>query len=163
MTWQKNGTSITLGSPADALTITNLIKLKFNQFLTHALNDGGGDTRIIFRVGDGSIDSGSNYARRTSFDGATDSGASTTSTFYVSTIDASDEFNISYASAISGEELLLILFAVENNGTGAANAPSRVEVVGKWVTTTQINHVEALDDQSGSYDTDSNISALGTN
>ena len=72
-------------------------------------------------------------------------------------------------SFISGkwllEEKLLIGFQVSQNTAGANNAPSRSETVGKCDTTTntgQFTRIDCNNSSTCNYDTDSNISAIGS-
>ena len=61
---------------------------------------------------------------------------------------------------------LFISFQVHGNLTaGAAAAPNRTEIVAKVDVTTntgQYTRIDVNNDLAGSYDTSSNISALGT-
>ena len=60
----------------------------------------------------------------------------------------------------------MIGFSIERGAAGAAGTPSRTEFVGKCDTTTNSGQFTRLDIDNviaGSYDTGSNLSALGTN
>lgn len=162
MVWQKNGTPDTLGSAGDTMTISDLTKLQFNQFLVHTISTGSANLEL--RVGDGSVDSGTNYALRRSGNGGADGTQITIARLFSPDAGATNAvtFLISYVCAISGEELLSISFGVQSNAAGAANVPNRDEQVGKWVTTTQIDTVNAFELQAGDFAIDSNLSALGT-
>jgi hypothetical protein len=162
MVWSKNGTPNTLTSSADTITISDQTKTKFNVILNHTLNTGGA-TRGSLRVGDGSV-STTGYSYRRSTNGGADSTFTSTDRIHASSgAVADDEFTVSYICSISGEETLALSFDVRRSTAGAANAPTRDETVGKWVTgTSQIDNINSFNDQAGSYDTDSNLSALGT-
>jgi len=162
MAWAKNGTSNTLGSSADTITISDQTKTKFNVILNHTLNTGGA-TRVSLRVGDGSVSS-TGYAYRRSTNGGADGTFTSTDRIHASSgAVADDEFTISYIASISGEETLAITHDVRRSTAGAGNAPTRDETVGKWVTgTSQIDNINSFNDQAGSYDTDSNLTAIGT-
>ncbi len=160
MVWERNGTPDTLTVAGDNITISDLTKLKVNVILEHSLNTGG-VTRSSLRVGDGSVDSGNNYAFRRSTNGGTEGVFTNGTVIHASSgAVADDEFTVSYMCAVSGEELIAITNDVRRSTAGAANAPTRDETVGKWVTTTQIDNVNAFNDQAGSFDTDSNLSVL---
>lgn len=161
MVWQKNGTPDTLTGTSDTVTISDLTKVKSNQIMSHTI--GSGAVRGSLRVGDGSIDTGTNYALRRSNNGAADSTFLNT-TFLTSSSGAvsnDDEFTIAYIANVSGQELLCIEHDIRRNTVGAGTVPSRDEQVGKWVTTTQMNNVQQFNDQAGDFTTDSNLSALG--
>lgn len=159
MAWAKNGTPNTLTVAATTITISDLTKRKFNQILIYGFNSGSGPGTFT-RLGDGSVDSGNNYARRQSTDGGTDFTIASNDKIQRSAL-ISDEAIINYICAIPGEEALSISFLIAQNTAGAANAPRRSEDVGKWTNTTQFDNVQCSS-LSGSYDIDSNISALGT-
>lgn len=164
MTWQKNGTPDTLGSAGDTMTISDLTKLQFNQILEHDLTDGGGNVQPVLRVGDGSVDSGANYANvRSENGGALATNTNDNQLYTDNQFTNQDGFIVSFICAISGEELLAITFRNARSTAGAGSSPFRVESAGKWVTTTQIDNVSSVNINSGSFDTDSNLSVLGTN
>ena len=59
------------------------------------------------------------------------------------------------------EEKLIIAFRIDNVATGSGTAPNNREIVGKWVSTDQLNIVGAYS-ATGTYNSNSNISVLGT-
>ena len=76
-----------------------------------------------------------------------------------------DNFSVTNLIGISGEEKLAIRHTVFSGTTGAANAPAREELVGKYVPsplTDTIDRVDEINGAAGDYDTSSNLSALGT-
>jgi len=160
MAWQKNGTPDTLSGAGPTIQITDLTALKFNQYLSHWFATGG-NINPIFQV-DGN--SGSNYSDRKSKDGAGDiAQVNQTDLDYAFTLTAADEFAVNYQINIAGEEKLFIYFIVSRGVAGAGTAPNRVEEVGKFtVTAGQTTRIDINDDGAGSFDTDSNLSALGT-
>jgi len=165
MTWARNGTPDTLTSAGDELLISDLTSKIFNNLLTH----------VIFvttfaqpglQLGNGSIDVGTNYAARFSYDGATDTTV-TTQPYILFQSDTSplwDQFAVQYSINISAEEKLVISHTLGANTAGAANVPHRQENVGKWVNTTnQFDQVKNDDVGGGTdYDTDSQLSMLST-
>ena len=156
MAWQKEGTE-TLSSSSDTVTISGFSSKTFNMFMTHLL--GTGDVQSRIRLGNGSIDSGSNYAMRASFSGGSD-----VTTVNQTFID--DEmrfgtwttgFRIGYAINISGEEKLLITNWIFQRNAGAANVPERGEGASKWVNTSdQFNNLQMVDTSAGDFSSDSN-------
>lgn len=158
--WKVNGTPDTLGSAGDTLQITNLTALKFNVFLNHNLSSGAIDSDI--RIDNIST---STYAKRQSLNGAADATSVSQTEYNNDTnIGSTDRLNIIYGINIATEEKLFISFTCDANTAGAANAPNRVESVGKQSgTSTAYTRIDVLNTQAGSYDTDSNLSALGAN
>ena len=79
MAWNKLGTT-TLSSAGDDITISNITSNEFNQFLMHTIESVR--TTMLVRVGNGSLDSGSNYARRYSGNGTADGSQTPASRFH---------------------------------------------------------------------------------
>ena len=160
MAWEKNGTPDTLGSDGDTIEITDLTSKKFNQFLCHALATAGVLLEYVFNA-----DTTGVYAARQSINGAAD-GTSTSDNGLRPDgfAQGADFLSIGYCCNISGEEKLVIEFLMHQNATGAANAPARCELVGKYVPSpdADITEVRIANDQAGDYLTSSNLSALGT-
>ena len=132
MAWSKNGTPDTLTSTEDTLTISDLTSTIFNVDMNHNIASGNIQHRI--RLGNGTIDTGSNYAYRTSQNGASDITASSQSLISANA-SLADIFAIHYITNISSEEKLLIGWTSEQQTAGAGTAPSRMEIVGKWTNT----------------------------
>lgn len=161
LAWAKNGTPDTLTSSGDTLSVSDLIANQFLHFLSHKLTVGGAiNAQMEF-----DSDTSTNYARRFSTNGGSDSTGTSESNALTGTASAAEDmFSVGYIINISGEEKLQICFAVSNNGSGAGSAPDRREIVNKWDTTAgQIDSsIEEKNGSAGSYDTDSNLSILGT-
>jgi hypothetical protein len=161
MAWAKNGTPNTLVSAGDDMDITDLTAKKFNQFLCHNLATGG-TTRTNWTFdNNGNTD----YAFRKSEDGGADSTATSQTNILDGRNWAGDDFNIIYSSNIDSEEKLNIHFVIHQVATGASQAPSRMELVGKCDTTTnsgQYTRVDCNNNGAGDYDTGSNLTAIGT-
>lgn len=161
MAWQRNGTT-TLGSASATISVASLTDLKFGVVLNHVL-DNGSNVNIGHRLNG---DSGSNYAYRLSDDGGADS--TVTSTTFIQTNQTGgnpfNTFNIFYMINIAAAEKLIINFGI-NTETGASNAPSRTESVGKHAQTSNpVDEVTLIDIGAiANLDTDSNVSVLGTN
>jgi len=117
------------------------------------------------RVGNTTVDSGTNYAERYSVDGGADG--------TVGSIDELDagvnigtgesEFHNMFIVNNASNEKLMIHHRVGNNaGTGAATAPNRRENVFKWANTSnQINILQFKAD-SGTYTTNSILKVWGS-
>ena len=56
------------------------------------------------------------------------------------------------------------MIGCNNSGstTGAGTAPNRTEFAGKFVQNAQFTQITNTNDPAGSFDTDSNLSMLGT-
>ncbi len=162
MAWARNGTPDTLTSSGDQLNITDLTATTFNFCLWHGLATGNIDDCNL-TLGRTTIDTGSNYASRFSTTGGADQTlVNQTSIILDKDNGAFDAFGHFYIINISADEKLVIHGRIKAN-PGAANVPQRVEGVGKWVNTSnQMDVVRVTNIGTGSFDTNSNLSALGT-
>ncbi|GAG54709.1 unnamed protein product [marine sediment metagenome] len=159
MAWAKNGTPLTLGSAAQDLDITDLTAYKFNQFMIHIITDGSNTVQAECTFNNDTT----TYAFRQSVNGGADGTSTSDASIDLwDTSVAQDQFDIMYVCAISGEEVLVMNWFIRHGGTGATNAPARMETVGKYDGTTQVTRIDIHDVDGTHYDTDSNISALGT-
>jgi len=160
MVWQKLG-SDTLGSAGDTLTVTGFEAKKFMQTLFHTIASGA--INVFWQYNN---DTGSNYADRWSLNGGSDGTDINQSANwgYQSSSSDDDTFDVNYVCSISGEEKLTITFVVDSGGTGAGNAPNRVELAQKYVPSpdADITEVDVFNTGTGDYDTNSNTSILGT-
>lgn len=166
MAWGKNGTPTTLGSAADVLTISDLNSNIFNMFMVHGFGDAAGvrntGNDITFNSNTNTV-----YAVRYSLGGTADSTVESQAEIYTRGNRDYGFFEISYVGAVIGEEKLMILFHVNESNSGAGTAPVRSEIYAKFVPSpdaplTRIDYDESDEDGTTSYDTNSNLSALGT-
>ena len=148
-----------MASSGDTLDSGTITGNKFLQTLYHSLPTGD----VIGNLTVNS-DSGSNYAYRFSDGGGTDSTQTSKALLEIGTSATSnDEFAVIYTINISTEEKLFIVFDVGQNAINAGTVPRRRELVGKWANTSnQITKETFTNVQSGSFNTDTNISVLGT-
>ncbi|MDC3251743.1 hypothetical protein OAU96_02410 [Planctomycetota bacterium] len=161
MVWAKNGTPVTLGTAGDDIDITDLTANKFNTALMHIFSSGSTGHRK--RFGSGSIDTGSNYAERASLNGASDATYVSQDRNTGDGQSTGDRFQVEYGINIATEEKLFIYFDVNATVSGAGTAPAREEYVAKWVNTSnQYDQRRSYNALSGSMNTDSNLSALGS-
>ena len=157
MVWRKAGTT-TLGSAGDDLDITSMTTNTFNQFLVHIISSGDASIYTTFNN-----DTGSDYARRTCHNGGTDGTSTSDSSLDIGFGNADDKLYVHYWVDIAGEEKLGIAHACNRNTTGAGNAPKRVEQAMKFTdTSARITRIDQNNNLSGSYDTNSNITAIGS-
>lgn len=161
--WQKNGTPNTLTGNADSITITDLTSRKFNEILTHVF-DNGSLIELYIRLGSGGIESGSVYSVRRSLNGAADTVFNSQTHIQLFNPDVADMFSVTDIINIAAEEKLVISHTVTENLTGVGNAPSRLEGASKWTNVAnQFDQIQVEDSgAAGQYETDSNLSALGT-
>ncbi len=162
MAWQKLDTT-TLGGTADTITLngtgSGFTAKKFLQLLINTFDSGTTTHGIRFNN-----DSGSNYSRRRSTNGAAD--GTNVSQTEIQVRDAGTtpvKFTVVDAINISAQEKLVISHHVDNEAAGAGSAPNRQEVVGKWANTSaQITREDTQNVSTGDYLTDSITSLLGT-
>ncbi len=162
MAWGKLGTT-TLCSAGDTLTVSDMTANKLNMFMVHTPIDNASNNinhRYTFD-NNGATD----YAYRESINGGSDSTFTSQSLIGLNTGNHDDLFDILYVVNIDSEEKLLIGFQVSQGSSGASTAPNRSETVGKVDTTTntgQFTRIDSNNSSTGNYDTDSNISVLGS-
>ena len=157
--WAKNGTPHTLSGSADIIEITDMSSLEFNVLMVHGLNSGSIYAHLRLNN-----DSGTNYSWRSSSGGGPEAtGTTKTRVENIFSNASQDNLAIIYIINISSNEKLVISHSCGSGTTGATNAPSRTEIVGKWANTSvQFTESEIINSQTGSFITDSNLSALGT-
>ena len=159
MVWAKNGTPETLGGTATTNTITDMTAKKFNVVLNHLFK-----TATLYRKVQFNSDTASVYARRYSSNGAAD-GTSVSNDSIIDGVEdnTNDVFFSSYFCSISGEEKLYISFGVNRSTAGAGTAPTRLELVGKYVPSPDADITSITVDRSAStWAASTNLSALGT-
>jgi len=155
--------SVELGSAGDSISSGTFTAKKYLWIQGYVIASGAIQGKI--RVGNGTIDSGSNYADRNSVDGGSD-GTNTSGTAIGVGGGGSTggEFFNCFVINNASNEKLFIIHSVKQNTAGAGTAPRRKEVVGKWSNTSnQINIVEYLQSEAGSFDTGSFIKVWGSN
>ncbi len=160
MAWGKAGSDTTTGADT-AIRVSSMTASKFIQTMAFAISTS---TQLVEEARVDNL-STSTYAQRHSVNGGSDGTVinhdawaihyrGTTSGTY---------FTVGYICNIDGEEKLRIHNRVERYTAGAGTAPERIEFVGKNTTTSQITDYQQFDDGGGSYyDTDSNLTALGS-
>ena len=160
MVWGKAG-STTLTVAGDSINTGTMSVNKFQNYLTYA---DGANTELQFRL---NSDSGSNYASRRSGDGGSDSTfTSQTSSKINATGGASHTacFMNGFIINNSANEKLIITHQVATEATGAGTAPRRSEGVTKWSnTSSQITSIQAINNSTGDFGTNSFIKVWGSN
>ena len=164
MAWAKTDTN-TLSAAGD-IDLTAFTSTTFNVLLSWTVPEST-HNQSAYRFGNGSIDTGCNYAERYSRDGGSDGTAINQADLdlWANTTQNYNQLTVTYIINIATEEKLEITFGVDSNATTAANAPRRIERVGKWTNTSnQFDYARIYEKNGGVEDlaSDSNLSALGT-
>lgn len=163
LTWAKNGTT-TLSSASDTLDVTGFTASETMQTLQHGILNSS-SLKLTTR-GNLNGDTGNNYAYRTKDNGGTEENGGSISYWRIGAglnPTGGDNFIVSYMVNISGEEKLMLSWINNSNASGAGNAPQRGETACKWANTDQVTDIDQANVGNGDYDTDSNLTVLGTN
>lgn len=159
MAWQKIDED-TLTANGSTMTVSGDIK-KFNETLCHSLPNGGIENLV--RYGNTTIDTGSNYAQRNMENGGSELTSINQASHQVSDGGgAEDRFFECVFCNIGTEEKLCIYHWISAKAAGAGTVPARLETVGKYVNTSQVDIADTTEARAGNYLTDSNLSWLGT-
>jgi len=156
--WKEVGRT-TLGSNGDDVTVSSLADKRYLMVLTHTLDSGQTNVKYNFNS-----DSGSNYSKRQSINGGSDStGTSQTNTEIVQDYADDDRFQVSYIANLAGREKLWMNWAVERgDNSGAGNVPASVETSAKWSNTSNtISAVNVFNDRTGDFTSGSEVVVLG--
>ncbi len=154
--WKEIGRT-TLGSAGDTISVSSLSDKRYYMILADKISSGEASSGIRFNN-----DSGSNYAYRASYNGAADGTGTSQTYFNYDPDDTYNSFLVGHITNNSSNEKLLIEHIVNQQATGAANAPSRGEGVGKWANTSNaINRIDYVNQNTGDFDTNSELVILG--
>jgi|14_taG_2_1085336.scaffolds.fasta_scaffold06770_2 hypothetical protein len=161
MAWGKAG-STTLTSAGDTVTVSGLSDNKYFTVLGYKQSSGTSD--FNWRVGNGSADSGNNYARRQSSNGGSDTTNTGYSRMFADNGGASTpSFQVGYFVNIATEEKLNITHSVSQSTAGAGTAPDIRESVNKWANTSDlIDVIQGVNVEGGDFASGSNVSVLGS-
>jgi len=159
MAWAKLGAE-TLTSTADSLTTGTFTTNKFIHSLFHRITSGNtwGMTRF-------NSNSNNVYALRENSNGGADGTNVSDSVIWSNGAAADPEtFVVQFILNISGKEKLVIQHTIDNQATGATNAPDRREVVAKFVPSpdADITEQNLVNTTTGDFATGTNLSALGS-
>ena len=154
----------TLGAPLDYLEVSSLPDKRYYKMIWHVIDGTASWCQPGFRLGNSTVDTGSNYPERYSRDGASD--LTVGNTYHGLWANAAspntDLFGVSYIANLSANEKLA-LHHVAGSAAGAGAAPSRLESVGKWVNTSNPLDLVRLEHQAtgNGYNTDSECIIMG--
>ena len=158
MAWGKAGS--TTKSSASQLLDTTISSNKTNMLLRHIISSG--NTAVYYKF---NSSTGNEYSFRSSENESNDGETPNTSrVLYDTGGDAGDKFDVTYSVNIATEEKLFIAEQVNSDGSGASTAPIRGQFCGKWNNTTDLASTvnTFCTDQSGNFNTGSNVTVLGS-
>ena len=158
--WQElNKTTLT--SSADTLTTGATSAISKKYLWVKAVLIADGNIRTDVRLNN---DSGSNYTRRRSNNGASDSTATGESSIDVYGDDAQNKVVELFIINHQSEEKMVIGDIYMSNSAGAGNAPNRCEFVAKWCNTSDLISRVTVNNTgaSGSYAAGSYIQVWGS-
>lgn len=159
-TWEEIGRT-TLGSASDTITVSSIPERKYIQVVVSTLNTGGTVTQLMTF----NNDSGNNYAIRNS----DNFGAGSTSTSRANlplNVNAGSYPTISITNVIniSTREKIGNVAVIEQNTSGAGNAPISRQGLIKWANTSDpINRVDVTNSGTGDFASGSEVIVLGHN
>ena len=162
MAWEKLGSN-KLGVAGNTITVDGFTAKKHLMIQLHTFTTGG-NTKPALRFNN---DSGSNYANRDSQDGGADATETSVAEIRLSQ-DGHGGTVGQFGSTINvinetTEEKLVIAETIRVNATGAGTAPARYEIASKWSdTSNQITRVDIINEGTGNFDVDSEVTVYGT-
>ena len=157
--WKEVGRT-TLGSAGDTISVSSLADKKYYMILNNCLPSG--NTNCFVRANN---DTGSNFATRGSYNGASDTTNSSNNAYLPDRgieESSTDWFGVTYLANLSTKEKLFHTEMSNANTSGASTAPERAQSIGKWANTSDaINRVDFLNSAAGNFDTNSEVVILG--
>ena len=151
----------TLGSPNSNIDISSIPDKRYYMILTDIHGSSGTDN-IHYRVGNGSYDSGTNYAYRYNTNGASESTSTSVNHIIGGAVPSIPAFTIYNVANLSAKEKLWVGSTTNTGTAGAANAPNRREFVSKWANTSNvIDQIRATTTVSSTWDSGSEVVVLG--
>jgi hypothetical protein len=155
--WVELGRDTSAGGTDPTLDVSFDAK-RYYQILYFDAGSAGAPARFIRP----NSDTGSNYSRRLSSNGAADATAvSQTSHNGWAANNVWPQFAVQYYSNLAAKEKLMISHSIMRNVTGAGTSPDRVEFVGKWANTADdITSIEVAR-SSGNFNAGDEIVVLG--
>ena len=158
--WHEIGRT-TLGSAGDTIDVSSLADKRYLMVLTDIIASGSVGLRN--RLGNSTIDTGSNYGIRSSWNGGSDGSWASQDYMYGSGGSTSvNLFDVGYIANKSDKEKLKCSWDIVNTATGEGTAPNRGENVGKWANTSNaIDIIRQYNALSGDFNTNSEVVVLG--
>ena len=155
--WKELGRATLSSGTSDSITTPTFAAKENLMILVHTIPDGQVTANYRFNA-----DSGSNYARRQSSNGASD-GTGTSQDLLLAGHGASGETTLVTSHIINkSNKEKLVITQIMAAVAGAGNAPDRRELVGKWANTSaQITSVTLYNNDSGSFNAGTEVVVLG--
>ncbi len=149
----------TLSVAGDTISVTGLPARKHLKLII-TVTDTGGTVSGVIRFNN---DSGSNYSRRYSVNGAADTTETSQTSILANSVTAANpQKTVMEIFNIGTDEKICIFTAIGASTAGAGTAPTRVEGAGKWANTTdQINRIDFINLGTGDYAIGSELIVLG--
>lgn len=158
--WEEVGRT-TLSGAGDTITISSIAARKYLRLLISVIDTGGTISgRIIFNN-----DTAANYANRFSTNGGADTTeVSNSSGIPFKTTVAEPSTADIIVTNITAQEKLVTGNSTSRGVAGAAAAPNKMDISGKWINTSvQISRVDILNTGSGDFAIGSELIVLGHN
>lgn len=151
----------TLGATSDTITVSSLENKRYYMVLTHQIESG--QVSAGLRMGNGSIDTGSNYSFRYERNNTEFSSTSQTFAGYLAdSLATQDGFSVGYITNISANEKPFLSHGFKQGTTGAAAIGARYETTGKWTNTSNvIDTLQTINFGSGDMASGSEMVILG--
>jgi len=151
----------TLQEAADNITVSGLSDKRYYMVLTYTPVSGNADHE--WQLGNGSVDTGTNYAYRYSDNGGTDStGTSASILGITNSARAVPRFSYGFIANRSANEKLFMGWGIDQQTAGATTAPNRGEGVGKWDNVAApLDRINLYNGSSGSFASGSEVVVLG--
>jgi hypothetical protein len=159
MVWGKAG-STTLSSAGDDVDITSLSESKSKMIISQMINSGACQNKMTFN------DTGSGkYASRNEYNDDADS--TQINQNFIPHWDGNDnasnpQFVVSFLCDVDGEAKIGMYFGMDRGTAGAGNTIRSRNMVYKYINTAKITRIDLNNQGAGSYDTGSNLTALGS-
>ena len=157
--WMQLGRT-TLGADGDTITVSSLTAstyLAFNAFLID--NAAAIQPTITFNG-----DTGNNYSMRASVNGGADTTGTSAASINPAISTANRMFWVGTIINVAAQEKILVSQFGHRGGAGAANAPAKAEIIGKWVNTTdQITSITFTNAGAGDFLAGSVVTVYGSN
>jgi len=161
--WVELGRASGTGS-SQTITVSSLANKRYYLVLSHCISSA--NIAPAMRLGNGSVDTGSNYAWRSSGNGGVENvyGNQSEGMRCDDNIanDNNDRLNTWYVSNFASKEKLMIGHSINRNSVGVGNAPRRGEAVGKWANTSSaLDRIQINNTQNTAFGSDSEVVVLG--
>lgn len=155
--WEELGRD-TLAAPADTLTVNPIAVKKYLRIIFFQIPSGSVSANLRFNN-----DSGNNYARRESSNGAADTTSTSQAAILIHGSAATRQFHyVCDVINVAASEKQVIGHRSDQQAAGAGTAPNRFEQAAKWANTSNaITRVDVVNDSTGDYAIGSSLIVLG--